>query len=44
MAVLLPDEHTAPEQMVRIADQALYHAKYQGRNRVVLGSDATQGL
>ncbi|WP_443115865.1 sensor domain-containing diguanylate cyclase [Herbaspirillum seropedicae] len=44
VAVLLPDEHTAPEQMVRIADQALYHAKYQGRNRVVLGSDATQGL
>ncbi len=44
VASLLPDEETTAEQLLRIADQALYHAKYQGRNRVVLGSDATQML
>lgn len=44
VASLQPDEETTAEQLLRIADQALYHAKYQGRNRVVLGSDATQML
>lgn len=44
VASLQPDEETTSEQLLRIADQALYHAKYQGRNRVVLGSDATQML
>ncbi|WP_413458402.1 diguanylate cyclase [Herbaspirillum huttiense] len=44
VASLQPDEETTAEQLLRIADQALYHAKYQGRNRVVLGNDATQML
>ena len=39
VAAVQPDDHTLPERVLRIADQALYHAKYQGRNRVVLGSD-----
>jgi diguanylate cyclase (GGDEF)-like protein len=41
VAAVQPDEQLAAERVLRIADQALYHAKYQGRNRVVLGSDAT---
>ncbi|EOA03593.1 MULTISPECIES: sensor domain-containing diguanylate cyclase [Herbaspirillum] len=44
VAALQADDSTTAEQVVRIADQALYHAKYQGRNRVVLGSDATRNL
>lgn len=44
VAVVQAEDHTTAEQVVRIADQALYHAKYQGRNRVVLGSDATSHL
>ncbi|NUU04477.1 sensor domain-containing diguanylate cyclase [Herbaspirillum robiniae] len=44
VAALQPDDHTAPERVLRIADQALYHAKYQGRNRVVLGSDTVHTL
>lgn len=39
VAALQPDDHTTPERVLRIADQALYHAKYQGRNRVVLGNE-----
>jgi len=38
VAAVQPDDNTVPDRVVRIADQALYHAKYQGRNRVVLGS------
>ncbi|KAF1040336.1 MAG: Phytochrome-like protein cph2 [Herbaspirillum frisingense] len=44
VAAVQPDDHTIPERVLRIADQALYHAKYQGRNRVVLGNDATHSL
>jgi diguanylate cyclase (GGDEF)-like protein len=39
VAAVQPDDHTVADRVLRIADQALYHAKYQGRNRVVLGSD-----
>ncbi|MBP0598285.1 diguanylate cyclase [Herbaspirillum sp. LeCh32-8] len=44
VAAVQPDDQVAPERVLRIADQALYHAKYQGRNRVVLGSDAAHAL
>jgi diguanylate cyclase (GGDEF)-like protein len=33
---LLPGSHANPEPVVRLADQALYRAKQQGRNRSVL--------
>jgi diguanylate cyclase (GGDEF)-like protein len=34
VASLVPGEADSPEQLVRLADQALYRAKQQGRNRV----------
>lgn len=39
----LPGQRLAVEQMVACADEALYRAKQEGRNRVVLGALAVPG-
>jgi diguanylate cyclase (GGDEF)-like protein len=36
VAVCIPSEHDSAESLVRHADEALYTAKHQGRNKAVL--------
>jgi diguanylate cyclase (GGDEF)-like protein len=35
---LIPAHDTKPEQIIELADQALYQAKQQGRNRYVVSA------
>jgi diguanylate cyclase (GGDEF)-like protein len=39
VAVLVPGRESSSEQLLRLADEALYRAKAQGRNRTVLADD-----
>lgn len=39
VVVLVPGKNLAPEMFIRMADNAMYHAKAQGRNQVVLSEE-----
>ena len=43
VAVLVPGDAASPAALLRLADEALYRAKAQGRNRTVPGSTPAAG-
>ncbi len=44
IGALVPDAANSPELLIRLADDALYRAKREGRSRAVLASEADQAL
>ncbi|WP_295441600.1 diguanylate cyclase [uncultured Thiodictyon sp.] len=41
VAALIPENEPSPQQLLRLADEALYRAKAQGRNRTVLAAEGS---